>query len=69
MDARARLYRAYPFLADWLQFRRSDVNRGGAGRSAREFLQPGCRPDGRINPNGHCDFTDGQHLDVGRLRR
>ncbi|GAB08184.1 hypothetical protein GOARA_004_00240 [Gordonia araii NBRC 100433] len=67
-DARSRtvVYRAYPFLADWLHraIGRQPWEVRGAARLT--FVNP---VDGRtvvINPNGHCDFTDGQHLGKGR---
>ena len=61
-DGRSRtvVYRAYPFLADWLH--------QAIGRQPWEvqeqrvsFYNPVAGQTVVINPNGHCDFTDGQH--------
>ena len=67
-DGRSRtvVYRAYPFLADWLHqaVGRQPWEVQGAARVS--FYNPVAGQTVVINPNGHCDFTDGQHLDAGR---
>lgn len=67
-DGRSRtvVYRAYPFLADWLHraIGRQPWEVQGAARVS--FYNPVAGETVVINPNGHCDFTDGQHLDAGR---
>ncbi|GED96393.1 hypothetical protein nbrc107697_04320 [Gordonia crocea] len=67
-DARSRtvVYRAYPFLADWLHraIGRQPWEIRGAARIS--FLNPADGKTVVINPNGHCDFTDGHHVGRGR---
>ncbi|MFW0791141.1 hypothetical protein [Gordonia sp. CPCC 205333] len=67
-DNRSRtiVYTAYPFLASWLHnaIGRQPLELRGAARVS--FVDPVSRRTVVINPNGHCDFTDGHHVGAGK---
>ncbi|GAB20464.1 hypothetical protein GOEFS_115_01040 [Gordonia effusa NBRC 100432] len=66
-DSRSRtiVYTAYPYLASWLHnaIGRQPLELRGAARVT--FVDPVSKRIVVINPNGHCDFTDGHHAGAG----
>lgn len=59
------MYRAYPFLSRWLHdaIGRQPLELNGAARIT--FVDPVGGRTVVVNPNGHCDFTDGRNLGAG----
>ncbi|SIS04127.1 hypothetical protein [Williamsia sterculiae] len=63
--SRVVVYRAYPFLAPWLHtaIGRNPWEVQGAARLT--FVDPIGGRTVVVNPNGHCDFTDGRSVGPG----
>ncbi|QKT08627.1 hypothetical protein HUN08_16510 [Gordonia sp. X0973] len=64
--SRTVVYRAYPFLADWLHRAIGRQPWEVQGSARLSYVDPVSGQTVVINPNGHCDFTDGRHLGAGR---